>query len=92
MSHHGESYDSASPEAPCATSGSDCTLVDDYTHGRGGYAKLEDPPNNASVAVVDTNLVPSNVSLRTSQNVDRYTFAASGAAPPLNVLYCVYLK
>jgi len=27
-----------------------------------------------------------------SQGVKRHTSAASGAAPPLNVLYCVYLK
>jgi hypothetical protein len=92
MSHHGDSRDSANSETPCATSSSDCTLLDDYSHDRGGYAKLKDAPNNASVAVVDTNLVPSNVSRTMSQGVKRHTFAAPGAAPPLNVLYCVYLK
>jgi hypothetical protein len=92
MSHHGDSHDSANSEAPCAASGFDCTLVDDYNHDRGGCAKLKNAPDNASAAVVDTNLVPSNVSWTTPQNVDRYTFAAPGAAPPLNVLYCVYLK
>jgi hypothetical protein len=91
-SHHGDSDDSANSEAPCATSSFDCTLVDDYNHDRGGYAKLKDAPNNAPVAVVDTNLAPWHVSRTTSKNVDRYTFAAPGAAPPLNVLYCVYLK
>ena len=92
MSHHGDSHDSGNSAAPCATSGSDCTFVDDYSHDRGGYAKLKDAPNNASVAVVDTNLVPSNVSRTMSQGVKRHTFAAPGAAPPLNILYCVYLK
>jgi hypothetical protein len=92
MSHHGDSHDSAGSDAPCATSGSDCMLVDDYNHDRGGYVKLKDAPNNAPVAVADTNVVPSNVSRTMLPIVNRHTFAAPGAAPPLNVLYCVYLK
>jgi hypothetical protein len=92
MSHHGDSHDSADFEAACATSGSDCILVDNYNHDRGGYAKLKDAPNSAPVAVVDTNLASSHVSRTISQNVNRRAFITPGAAPPLNVLYCVYLK
>lgn len=92
MSHHGDSHHSPTSEAPCAKSGFDCTLVDDYNHDRGGYVKLKDAPHNASVAIIDTNLLPPNAPRTMLQDVDRYTFAAPGAAPPLNVLYCVYLK
>jgi hypothetical protein len=92
ISHHGDSHDSANSEVPCATSGFDCTLVDDYSHDRGGYVKLKDAPNNASVAIIETNLVLPIVSRTTLQNFDRYTFASPVTAPPLNVLYCVYLK
>lgn len=92
MLHHGDSHDPAGSEVPCATSGFDCALVDDYSHDRGGYVKFEDAPNNASVAIIETNLVLSNVPRTMSQGFDRYSFAAPGAAPPLNVLYCVYLK
>lgn len=92
VSHHGDSHDSAHSEAPCATSGSDCTLVDDYSHDRGGYVKLKDAPNNASVAIIDAKLVLPDVPRAMLQDFERYTFAAPGAAPPLNVLYCVYLK
>jgi hypothetical protein len=90
MSHHGDSHDSANSEAPCATSGFDCTLVDDYNHDRG--VKLKDAPSNASVAIIETNPVLPNVPRTMSQDFDRYSFAARGAAPPLNVLFCVYLK
>lgn len=92
MSRHVGSLDSASSDVPCATSGFDCTLVDDYSHDRGGYVKLKDAPSNASVAIIETNLVLPNVPRTMLQNFDRYTFAAPGAAPPLNVLFCVYLK
>lgn len=92
MSHHGDSHDSASTGIPCATSSSDCTFVDNYNHDRGGYTKLKDAPNTASVAIVDTNLVPSNVSRTMPRNRNRHAFIPPGGAPPLNVLYCVYLK
>lgn len=92
MSHHGNSHDSTNAEMPCGTSGFDCTLVDDYSHDRGGYVKLKDAPNNASVAIIETNLVLPNLVRTMLQFGDRCTFAPPGAAPPLNVLYCVYLK
>jgi hypothetical protein len=92
-SRHGASHDSASADVACASGGFDCTLVDDYSHdGRGGHLKLKDAPNNASVAIIETNPVLPNVPRTMSQDFERYSFAALGAAPPLNVLYCVYLK
>jgi hypothetical protein len=93
MSHHGDARDSSSVDVPCATTSFDCALVDDYSHdGRGGQLKLKDVPNNTSVAIIETNIVLPNVPRLALRNFDRYRFAAPGAAPPLNVLYCVYLK
>jgi hypothetical protein len=93
MSHPGGSHDSAASDVACATSGFDCALADDYNYdSRGGHLKLKDVPNGASAAIIETNLVLPNVPRAMLQDFDRYTFAAPGAAPPLNVLYCVYLK
>ena len=93
MSQHGGSHEPASSDVPCATTGFDCMLGDDYSHdGRCGQGKLKDAPDNGSAATIETNLGPRNLPRTILQKLDRDMFAAPGVAPPLNVLYCVYLK
>jgi len=91
--HHGNSQDSADSDVPCATSGFDCMLVDEFGHdNRSGELKLKDVPNHTSLGIIQTNIALPNVPQMALRNFERYAFAAPRAAPPLNVLYCVYLK
>ena len=91
--HHGGANPSAGLDIACATSGFDCMLVGDYSHdGRDGHFKAKDAPDNPSPAVIQTGLALPNPARSMLQNFDRYSLAVPGAAPPLHVLYCVYLK
>ena len=68
-------------------------LVDEFGHdNRSGELKLKDVPNHTSLGIIQTNIALPNVPQMALRKFERYTCAAPRAAPPLNVLYCVYLK
>jgi len=80
-------------DIPCADGLSDCALVDALSHdGRSGKIKLNDTPVDTLLAIAPHELAvpfrqPANTTLH-----PRYTSVHAGAAPPLHVLHCVYLK
>jgi len=79
-------------DMPCADDLSDCAIVDALNHdGRSGKIKLDDAPADMLLAIA-----PHELSLPFGQVVSerappRYA-SVHAATPPLNVLYCVYLK
>ncbi len=89
MSRHAGGSHPTSPGVPCALDAFDCMLADDYSHdGRGG----QNAPDSGSAAILATRiLVPEFLRLPTQGTV-RCSFVAPGTSPPLNVLFCVYLK
>lgn len=92
---HGQmpGHDMAHNEMPCATDATDCSLFDELNYD-GRIAKLEvnDAPTDCPIAidtwgVSDANLIPAQYrGWYSSRSPPR------GKTPPLNVLYCVYLK
>lgn len=93
LSHHAAAPAAAASDAACATGTAGCAAVGGYSHEqRGWQLKLKDAPAGASVAIVESN--PFLLELRRSvlPQVLRRTSPRPGASPPLNVLYCVYLK
>jgi hypothetical protein len=93
MSHHAEVQAAAASGESCATGHVGCAAAEGYSHEqRGGQLKLKDAPNTASAAIIETNVLLQDSRRPVSPQVLRRTSLVPGAAPPLNVLYCVYLK
>jgi hypothetical protein len=68
-------------------------LADDYSHdGRGGQKTLKDAPDSGSAAILQTRILVPDLRREPSPGAVRYRFVAPGTSPPLNVLFCVYLK
>lgn len=93
MPGHSSMHASMDHEMPCADGMTDCAIVDDINHdGRSGEFKLKDAPGDLVIAIA-----PHELSLPYGQVVSerpppRYASVQAGAPPPLNILYCVYLK
>lgn len=93
MHEHGGMHGDMDEQMPCADGLTDCSIVDDVSHdGRNGQLQLKDTAGDMPVAIVvqETSLpfpAPTDARLH-----PRYACGHAGASPPLNVLYCVYLK
>lgn len=93
MHEHGDMRGNMDQKMPCADSMADCAIVDDLNvDARGDQLKLKDAPADTPLAIA-----PHELTLPFQQPVDaklhpRYASVHAGAPPPLNVLYCVYLK
>jgi hypothetical protein len=93
MSGHAGGSHPTSPGVPCAVDAFDCMLADDYSHdGRGGQKTLKDAPDSGSAAILQTRILVPDLRREPSPGAVRYRFVAPGTSPPLNVLFCVYLK
>ena len=93
MLEHGGMHGDMGHDMPCADGLADCAIVDDLNYdGRSGKIKLNDSPVDTLLAIAPYELAvpfrqPASATLH-----PRYTSVHAGAAPPLHVLHCVYLK
>ena len=93
MHEHGGMHESMNDEMPCADAAADCSFSEDLNHdGRGGQLKLKDAQIDAPTAIDSREFAASYGRPANFQARPRYTSVHAGAPPPLNVLYCVYLK
>ena len=90
---HPTGNESASGEMPCAVAATDCSLVDDFNYdGRTVKLELNDPPNDAQVAIGPSAVFGAEP--RPAEDLVRHSTRSPPppASVPLNVFYCVYLK
>jgi len=93
MHEHGGMHESMGDEMPCADAATDCSFSEDLNHdGRSGELKLKDAQFDAPVAIAPREFTSFNRSPVNFRPRPRYASVHSAAPPPLNVLYCVYLK
>ncbi|MDZ7769923.1 MAG: hypothetical protein U5K38_12965 [Woeseiaceae bacterium] len=77
---------------PAGTTAADCLSPDESTlDARNGYVKLKDAPAEQPVVIMPPQFLSPTAVLR-SPAPDRCYYQSPGTPPPLNVLYCVYLK
>ena len=92
QSQHNDGHDMATYDSPCATSASDCDVLDDWTNNeRKTQVKFKDIPKDLPASVA-----PAVPKVRVNQLVELTAISLSmirpkGASPPLHKLYCVYL-
>jgi len=92
QSHHDDGHDMATYDSPCATSASDCDVLDDWTNnGRKTEVQLKDIPKD-----LPSSVAPADPIVRVDQRAELTAVCLSmnrppGASPPLHKLYCVYL-
>ena len=90
---HGGMHGAMDHDMPCADGLSDCAIAGDLNHdGRGGQFKLKDAPANLVIAIASDELSLSFGQVVSERPPPRYASVHAGAPPPLNILYCVYLK
>ena len=93
MAEHTGMHGSMGHNAPCADGMSDCVTADDLNHdGRSGQFKLKDAPADTPIAIAPHELAvpfrqPADAALHPC-----FALLHAGAAPPLYILNCVYLK
>lgn len=93
MSGHAGGTHSTSPGVPCALDAFDCMLADDYSYdGRGGQKPLKDAPDSGSAVILETRILVPDLRRLPAPGAVRHKFVTPGTSPPLNVLFCVYLK
>jgi hypothetical protein len=93
MQEHGGMHASMVDEMPCADAATDCSFSEDLNHdGRSGQLKLKDAQIDTPVAIAPREFTLFNGSPASFQLRPRYASVHAAASPPLNVLYCVYLK
>lgn len=91
MSHHTEVQAAGASGESCATGTPGCAAAESYSHEqRGGQLKLKDGPSDLG-PLAETRVFLPELRRSVSPQVPRRTSPVPGA-PPLNVLYCVYLK
>lgn len=77
---------------PCVMGETNCDLPDESNiDWRTGQIKLEDGPSDLAPAVVATAPWLTNMSAERVMLVTPFVADPPGTAPPLNILYCVYL-
>lgn len=77
---------------PAATTVADCLSHDESTlDARNGLVKLKDAPAEQPVAILPPQVLLPAAVVR-SPAPHRRHYRTPGNPPPLNVLYCVYLK
>ena len=93
MHEHSGMHESMGHDMPCADVATDCSFSEDLNHdGRSGQLKLKDAQVDAPAAIAPREFASFTgrpVSIRPRP---RYASVHAAAPPPLNVLYCVYLK
>jgi len=90
--HGGGHGGMASTKMPCATSATDCSVVDDLNYdGRSTKLEPKDSPNELPLAIHPA--IATVPSLRSTESFDRHRNRSPppGNSTPLNILYCVYL-
>jgi len=93
MPGHSGMHASMDHEMPCADVMTDCAIVDDINHdGRSAEFKLKDAPVDVVIAIAPHELSRSFGQVASDRSPPRYASVHAGAPPPLNILYCVYLK
>lgn len=89
---HGGMHESTGQKAPCAERLGDCTLIEALNQdGRPGKLDLDKPAPDLPIAITRDDPViqlPRQASCAASPE---YRYRVAGSAPPLHVLYCVYL-
>lgn len=86
-------HESMGHEMPCADATTDCSFSEDLNHdGRSGQLKLKDAQVDAPVAIAPKEFTSFNGRPANFRPRPRHTSVRAAASPPLNVLYCVYLK
>lgn len=89
--HHGSETDEID-QAPCASASDDCSLDDEFNYdGRNAQVKLKDLPIDAPLAINDLIDAATVARFDDLRGVFPTRSPPPDSAPPLNVLYCVYL-
>jgi len=82
----------ADKPGPCATTAAGCLSPDESTLDlRTGFVKLKDAPAEQPLAILPPQVLLPAAALRTP-GPHRCHYRPPGTRPPLNILYCVYLK
>lgn len=90
-SHSAHDMDHSAPvTAPCETSASQCTIVDEFNYD-GRSSKVKDAPSDVPVGITPANagVLPESRSFAHSAMGD--CSHPPSSFPPLNILYCIYL-
>lgn len=93
MSHAGGSTENTPDNAFCETGPFQCGLLDDYKFdGRSVQVKVKNAPSDVPIGIVQA-VVSTPVLNNLPAPCSRVDIAFQpGDQPPLNLLYCVYLK
>ena len=93
-SHDGHAmHESAVRSGPCATSTVDCGALDTFRiDGRAATLKAKDAPGDQVLAILPAVAEADAGRWLTRRAIPRYRGPDPGAAPPLTILYCSFLK
>lgn len=90
---HGDMHGGMDQKMPCADGAADCAIDEDWSHdARGAQHKLKDLPAEIPVAIAPQELNAQLYRPAGPAGLSGFSPERAGAPPPLNVLYCVYLK
>ena len=93
MQEHGGMHVDMDHEMPCADGMSDCAVIENLNvDARGDQLKLKDASGDAAIAILPHELAAQFPLPADRILLPQYASVRAGAPPPLNVLYCVYLK